>query len=348
MAEPLEACRITLGCTLYEALRSLDVSGLGMVLVEDASGAAIGALTDGDIRRALLRGATLESAVDGYLRRQFVSVGPQAGRAEVLDLMQSRWFNQVPILDSQRRVIGIHTLHEILGGVPRENWAVVMAGGRGERLRPLTDAVPKPMIPVAGRPILERIVLHLVSFGIRRIFLAVNYRADIIEAHFGDGESFGCRIEYLRESTPLGTGGALSLLPEAPDRPILVLNGDLLTQFDIGSLLAFHAEGRYRATVGIHEYTHTLPFGILDLDGDRIVQLREKPTEVWLANAGIYAFEPEVIARVPSQTSYPLPALVEECLVRQEPVGGFRIEKDWIDVGRPKELERARGQGRTE
>ena len=257
--------------------------------------------------------------------------------------MQSRWLSQVPILDEHGRLIGLHTLHEILGASPRDNWAVVMAGGRGERLRPLTDTIPKPMIQVAGRPILERIILHLVGFGVRRIFLAVNYKADLIESHFENGARFGCTIEYLREEKPLGTGGALSLLPAVPTDPILVLNGDLLTQFDVGSLLAFHTSGRYCATVGVHEYTHTVPFGVVDLEDDQIVQIREKPSEVWLTNAGIYVLDPAIVARVPRSSDYPLPALIEECLERKDPVGAFRIEADWIDVGRQTELTRARG-----
>lgn len=343
MSKSFDACRIRLGAPLRQALKSLDESALGIVLVEDPSGRVVGTLTDGDTRRALLGGATLDSLVDGHVKRPFASVGPGASRAEVLDIMQSRWLSQIPILDDQGRLIGLHTLHEILGASPRPNWAVVMAGGRGERLRPITDTIPKPMIHVAGRPILERIVLHLVGFGIRRIFLAVNYKADVIERHFGDGTRFGCAIEYLREETPLGTGGALSLLPEAPADPLLVLNGDLLTQFDVGSLLSFHAHGRFVATVGIHEYTHAIPFGVVDVEDDRIVQMREKPSHVWLTNAGIYAIEPSIVSRVPRGTDYPLPALVEECLDRQEPIGAFRIEADWIDVGRQAELRRARG-----
>jgi dTDP-glucose pyrophosphorylase len=341
--KPFDLCRVKVGSPLRHALQSLDDSGLGIVLVEDASDRVIGTLTDGDIRRALLKGATLASSVDDHVMRAFVSVGPAAGRTEVLDLMQSRWLSQVPILDPNGRLIGLHTIHEILGAAARPNWAVVMAGGRGERLRPLTDTVPKPMIQVAGRPILERIIHHLVGFGIRRIFLAVNYKAAVIEGHFGDGNLFGCAIEYLREGESLGTGGALSLLPAEPVDPVLVLNGDLLTQFDLGSLLTFHSRGGYRATVGIHEYTHTVPFGVVDLDQDRVLHVREKPTEVWLTNAGIYVLEPELIARVPSGTPYPLPALIEECLERREPIGAFRIETDWIDVGRQDELQRARG-----
>jgi dTDP-glucose pyrophosphorylase len=334
---------VRLGSPLRQALQSLDDSALGIVLVEDISGRVVGTLTDGDVRRAFLKGAAMTTPLDDYIMRTFVSVGPEASRAEVLDLMQSRWLSQVPILDGVGRLIGLHTLHEILGAAPRPNWAVIMAGGRGERLRPLTDTVPKPMIHVAGRPILERIILHLIGAGVRHIFLAVNYKADIIESHFGNGSRFGCTIEYLREEEPLGTGGALSLLPLTPHHPLLVLNGDLLTQFDVDSLLNFHARGAYRATVGIHEYTHTVPFGVVDIVNDCIVEMREKPAEVWLTNAGIYVLEPSVVARVPKATTFPLPALIEECLDREERVGAFRIETDWIDVGHQAELKRARG-----
>lgn len=344
MTKQFDACRVQLGQPLRQALVSLDTSALGLVVIEDATGHVVGTLTDGDIRRAFLKGAQIESPVDDYVQRQFRAVSSTTSRAEVLDLMQSQWLSQIPILDGDGRLIGLHTLHQILGATPRPNWAIIMAGGRGERLRPLTDTIPKPMIRVAGRPILERIVLHLVGFGIPRIFLSVNYKADLIEAHFGDGSNFGCAIEYLREDTPLGTGGALSLLPETPAHALLVLNGDLLTQFDVGNLLAFHARGGYRATIGVHEYTHTVPFGVLDLDGDRVVRMSEKPAAAWQTNAGIYCLEPGLLARVPRQTYFPLTTLLDECLERGEAVGAFHVEEDWIDVGRAPELDRARGK----
>ncbi len=344
MRDDFDKCRVALGEPLRTALRSLDASALGIVVVEDNTGRAVGTLTDGDIRRAFLGGARIESPVDDHVNRSFRSVGTSASRAEVLDVMQSRALSQIPILDADGHMIGLHTLHRILGATPRPNWAVVMAGGRGERLRPLTDVVPKPMIRVAGRPILERIVLHLVGFGIPRIFLSVNYKADVIEAHFGNGAAFGCSIDYLREEIPLGTGGALSLIPEMPQHPLLVLNGDLLTQFDVGSLLMFHAAGRHSATIGIHEYTHTVPFGVVDVDGARVIQLREKPSATWHANAGIYVLQPDLVARVPARTFFPMPALIEDCLDRGETVGAFHVEEDWIDVGRQTELDRARGR----
>lgn len=344
MLQSIDLCRIKLGQTMLDALRSIDASGVAIALVEQPDGKVAGTLTDGDVRRALLRGATLETAVDAHAQRQFTAVGPTADRSEVLDLMQSRRIAQIPILDDEGRLVGLHTLQEMLGAAERPNWAVVMAGGRGERLRPITDTLPKPMIKVAGRPILERIVLHLVGFGIRRVFLAVNYLGSVIQDHFGDGTRFGCRIDYLSEQKQLGTGGALSLLNEKSTDALLVLNGDILTQINVASLLEFHQLGRFRATLAVHDYVHTVPYGVVERDGDRVTRLREKPTQSWLANAGIYVVEPALVERVPKDTFFPLPALVEECLDRDEPVGAFCMQEDWIDVGMHNELRRARGE----
>jgi NDP-sugar pyrophosphorylase family protein len=223
-----------------------------------------------------------------------------------------------------------------------------MAGGRGERLRPITDAMPKPMVRVAGRPILERIVLHLVGFGFRRVFVSVNYMSDVITEYFGDGSRFGCRIEYLHETEPLGTAGALSLLPDLAEHPILVLNGDLLTQADLGALLRFHERYSLKATVGVREYVHNIPFGVIEMDGHRVVGLSEKPTQVWLANAGIYCIDPDLPQRTPQRAFFNMPDLVADCLDQSEPVGGFLIEGDWVDVGRLDELRRARGEDASE
>lgn len=323
-------------------MRSLDRSSVQIVLVTDGDRRLVGTVTDGDLRRALLSGATLDSKLLPFVNQTFVSVGPEATRTEVIDLMQARVVNQVPILDGKGHLVGLHLLHEILGSVERPNWAVLMAGGRGTRLWPLTESVPKPMLKVAGRPILERLVLHLVGFGIRKMFLSVNYLSEVIESHFGDGSRFGCHIEYLREQRPLGTGGALSLLPSTPADPVLALNGDLVVQFDVQKLLDFHRRGGHRLTLGIHTYTHTVPFGVATVDDGRVTELREKPTMMWPTNAGIYVLDPSVIARVPRDEEFPLPALVEQCLERKESVGAFEIEDDWVDVGRRSELERAR------
>jgi NDP-sugar pyrophosphorylase family protein len=217
-----------------------------------------------------------------------------------------------------------------------------MAGGRGTRLRPLTDDVPKPMLRVAGRPILERIVLHLVGHGIDRIFLSVNYLADVIEAHFGDGHGFGARIEYLRESQPLGTAGALGLLPAPPDRTLLLLNGDLVTSVDVGALLAFHEGGGYAATIGTRRYVHNVPFGCVERDGDHVVAIDEKPTITREVNTGIYALAPSVVGLVPAGRHATMPEVVGRLLERGEPVGAFEVEDDWVDVGQREQLARVR------
>ncbi len=340
----LAAAQVSREGTLRSALISLDRGALGIALVISPDGVLEGVLTDGDVRRALLAGATLDHGLRPFFRKEFVAVDDSTARDKVLELMQSRQIEQVPIVDATGKVTGLHTLHTILRRDTLSNWAVVMAGGRGERLRPLTDSIPKPMVRVAGRPILERIVLNLVGFGIKRVFISVNYLRDQIEGFFGDGTNHGCSVEYLREDQPLGTGGALSLLPAPPQHPLVVLNGDVLTQCDIGRMLHFHEQGGYLATVGFQDYLHTVPYGVLELDQHEVRGMREKPSHSWAANAGIYVLDPVVVGRVPERTNLPLPALLEECLDRRERVGAYRITEDWIDVGRPSELRKARGE----
>jgi dTDP-glucose pyrophosphorylase len=342
MSDRLQRCQVNLDRRLLDAMWALDRGGVGIALVVDDAGRLVGTVTDGDIRRALLRGATMESAIAPHIHRDYTAVDPGTGRAEVLDLMHARFIHQIPIVSENGRLVGLHLLHELIGSVERRNWAVVMAGGKGTRLWPLTEQLPKPMIRVAGRPILERIVLHLVGHGFANIFLAVNYLGHVIEEHFGDGARFGCRIEYLREQQPLGTGGALSLLPSVPEMPIIVLNGDLVTQADLGALLEFHHTHGFAITLGLRRYSHTVPFGCVELNEHRVQRLTEKPTLEQLVNAGIYALNPAEVARVPHGEEYPLTALVEEAISRGEPVGGYEVLGDWLDVGRHDQLRTAR------
>jgi dTDP-glucose pyrophosphorylase/predicted transcriptional regulator len=331
--------------TLLEALRILELGSESIAFVCDESGRIIGTLTDGDLRRALLSGESLDSrCLERAMMREFAFVQPSTSRAEVLDIMRARGIGQLPIIDNDRRLKGLHTIGEMLSTGERENWAVILAGGRGTRLYPLTETVPKPMIPVAGRPILERLVLHLMSHGIRRIFLSVNYLSHIIERHFGDGSGFGCGIEYLREQEPLGTGGPLSLLPSTPTAPVLVVNGDLVTQCDIGKLIDFHEEGKYFATFGVRPYIMDIPFGVARVEGEQLIELREKPTERMLINAGIYVLSPEATQMVPKNVFYPITEIFSSCLAKNLPVGAPLIEDEWLDIGRPEQLLHARGE----
>lgn len=344
MVDNLEQCLVPISQSLRMGLTSMDRSGTEISLIIDEQGRLVGTLTDGDARRALLGGADLDSPLMPHVQRNYIAVGPEAGRTEVIELMQARDIRQIPVVDRDGRVVGLHLLHALIGQTERPNWAVIMAGGQGVRLRPITENIPKPMIRVAGRPILERIVLHLVGFGFRQIFLSVNYLADVIKEHFGDGSQFGCRIDYLHETEPLGTGGALSLLPEPPAHPVLVMNGDLVTQVKAGELLDFHAHGEFKATIGMRRYLHSVPFGCLSLNEDGgVIGLEEKPLLQRWVSAGIYILEPEIVGCVPKKF-YPITDLFENMIEEGQKIGAFEILDDWIDVGQKEQLAAAKGQ----
>jgi dTDP-glucose pyrophosphorylase len=345
VARPIEELLVPEDATIREAMLALERGARRIALAVDPAGRLVGVATDGDLRRALLAGAGIDGPLAPSLSRDFVTVGPGEDRARVLELMWARRIAAIPVVDAARVPIGLHLLDDVLQPIERPNWAVVMAGGRGIRLGPLTTTVPKPMLRVAGRPILERIVLHLVGVGVDRIFLAVGYLGQVIEEHFGDGSRFGSSIEYLREESPLGTGGALGLLPEPPVDPVLVMNGDLVTQADLGGLLDVHIRSGCTATIGIRRYLHTVPFGCVERDGDRVVALEEKPTLARDVNAGIYALEPSLVRRVAAGRPLAMPDLVGDALERGEPIGAFTIDDDWIDVGQREQLDQARGEG---
>jgi NDP-sugar pyrophosphorylase family protein len=259
--------------------------------------------------------------------------------------MRARRLAAIPVVDAAGVPIAIDLLHEVLERAPRPNWTIVMAGGAGTRLRPLTESTPKPMLRVAGRPILERIVLHLLGNGIHRIFLSVNYLGHVIEEHFGDGSAFGARIDYLHEDRPLGTAGALGLLPERPTTSLLLLNGDLVTTADVGALLEFHDAHGFAATVGFRRYVHTIPFGCIERDGDRLVRLEEKPSVEREVNTGIYALAPAMIDRVERGEPASMPDVIAGALAADLRVGAFEIEDDWVDIGQREQLVRARSGG---
>ncbi len=337
MNTKLAKLRVAPSASLLEVMACIDRNGKGIALVMTEDGKLMGTVTDGDIRRAVLRGGTLASSVAPYMQKRFTAVSPLEGRAAVLDLMQARQLRHVPAVDAKGRLVGLHLLQELLGKVDRPNVAVIMAGGLGTRLRPVTEHIPKPMIKVAGRPILERVVLHLVSCGIRHVFLSVHYLGHMIESHFGDGARFGCTIEYLREKESLGTGGALSMLKKLPADPLIVMNGDLITQANIAMMLRFHVAGGYAATMAVRRYGHEVPFGCVEIKRRRIIRLEEKPLIERAINAGIYVLNPTLVRRIPRRF-FPMTELFELCLARGEPVGAFEVEDEWLDIGQRDQI----------
>ena len=345
MTDRLDACIVAETGTIRDAMQALDAGAGQIALVVDDGGRLVGVVTDGDLRRALLTGATMDSSVLPALNRRFVSVQAGEGRADVLELMRARRIDAIPVLDGDQMPVGLHLLHAFLEPAERTNRAVVMAGGQGARLWPLTETVPKPMLRVAGRPILERIVLHLVGSGISRISISVNYLGHVIEEYFEDGSRFGARIEYLREEQPLGTAGALGLLGESPTEALLLMNGDLVTNADVGGLLDAHVASGAVATIGVRRYLHAVPFGCVERDGDHVVRLEEKPVVEREVNSGIYALAPAAIARVEPGVALSMPDLIGTLLTDGLVVGAFEIEDDWIDVGQREQLDRARTGG---
>jgi len=329
--------------SIHDAMKAIDQNMREVVLVRDADACMVGLITDGDIRRGLLRGLTLESPASEVMTRVFVSVTGEVDRAAVLDLMKARSIRHVPVLDAEGRLVAIHFLRDLIGMTQKPNAAVIMAGGKGTRLRPYTNNLPKPMVPVAGRPILERIILHLVGHGVCRIFLAVNFMAETIEQYFGDGAAFGCEISYLREDRPLGTGGPLSLLPPTLQDPLLVLNGDQITNIDVSALLDSHAASGCAATMSVGPYQVTIPYGTVTERGGRLIAVEEKPTMDYLVNRGLYVLDPSIIAMIPRNEDYPITQLFEALLEAGSPVNVCYSEDSWIDVGRPEDLRLARG-----
>lgn len=348
--ERLRSLLLPEGASIRTAMEHIDRGAAEVALSVDDEGRLRGVLTDGDLRRAILGGASLEDAVADHLTRRPTTVQLGTDRTAVLDLMRARSIAQVPEVDPQGRLTGLHLLRDVLGPASLPNQAVVMAGGRGTRLGELTRDTPKPMLEVAGRPILERIVLHLVGAGIRSIALSVGYLADTIIEHFGDGHDFGCEITYLREQEerPLGTGGPLRLLLEhdpPPEHPVLVMNGDLLTSFSVQDILHAHATADAAMTVGCKDYVHTVPFGVVTTDHEgAITALTEKPRVSWLVSAGTYVIEPWLLNRIPGEVNFPVTTLIEDCLARNERVLGWSLDGAWQDIGHPHELLAARGE----
>lgn len=327
--------------TLGEAIRNLDASTLQISLVVDEKGTLLGTITDGDVRRAILRSETLETPVTNVMKANPITAGPDIDRKTVMKWMRQYQIAQVPIVDEQGILTGLETLKHMVQDDCSENWVVIMAGGLGTRLRPLTETLPKPLIPVGGKPVLESIIERLAEQGFTRIFLSVNYQAEKVEAHFGDGSDWGVDISYLEENQRLGTAGALTLLPEAPSEPFLVMNADLVTAINFRRLLDFHNDQAADATMGVREYRFQVPYGVIEMSGNQITEINEKPTQSYFVNGGIYALSPAVLRHVPEGKMYDMPTLFDKIIAEGESASAFPIHEYWIDIGKFDDLDQA-------
>lgn len=333
---------LPLDASIQDAVRNLNEVAIRIALVLDEGGRLLGTISDGDIRRGLLRGLRLESPITDILHRNGLVSPASMSHDMILRLMVANKIQQVPIVDEENRVVGLHLWDELAVPPSRGNALVIMAGGKGVRLRPHTENCPKPMLLVAGRPILEHIIERARQEGFLRFVIAVHYLGHMIEAHFGDGSRFGVEIEYLREHKPLGTAGALSLMTPCPEKAIVVTNGDVLTDIHYGEFLDFHLRNRAAATmaVRVHEWQH--PYGVVQIRGVDIVGFEEKPVARTHINAGVYALDPSALKLLKPDESCDMPMLFEMLQARAARTLAYPMHEPWLDVGHPEDLHLAR------
>jgi len=327
--------------SLREAISRIDAGNAQIVLVVDERDALLGTVTDGDVRRGLLRGLTLDASASEVMNRTPTTANRADDRESILALMKRKLIHQLPLLDESGKVAGLETLDELLLPGRRDTPVVLLAGGLGMRLRPLTEETPKPMLRVGEKPILESILGSLIEYGFCRFFFAVNYRADIIERHFGDGAKWDVSITYLRETQKLGTAGPLSMLPEVGDEPVLAMNADILTRVNFAHLLDFHRQNAAAATVCVREHRYTIPYGVVKMSDSQLTLIEEKPVHRTMVSAGIYVLGREALALVPKGSHYDMPTLLQTLVDRGLRTTGFPIHEYWLDIGRLEDLERA-------
>jgi len=332
--------------TLQQAISNLDQTGVQIAMVVAPDGVLVGTLTDGDIRRGLLRGLYLHSPIDSIIFRNPLVAPPMLGRAMGLQLMQANKVHQLPVVDENGRVTGLLQWDELLAPLTRANMMVIMVGGQGVRLRPHTNNCPKPMLLVGGKPILEHIIERAKAEGFRHFIFAIHYLGHVIEEYFGDGARWQVRIEYLREQFPLGTGGALGLLNPTPDAPFLVSNGDVLTEIRYGELLDFHIRHTAAATMAVRMHEWRNPFGVVHTEGVDIIGFEEKPVSRSHINAGIYAISPEALRLLAVKEHCDMPTLFSRLKEQDSRTIVYPIHEPWLDVGREDDLVLARsGEG---
>jgi dTDP-glucose pyrophosphorylase len=326
------------GSTIRQAVEVLNEASLRIVLVIDTDGVLVGTISDGDIRRGLLKGLSLTSLIDSIIRRDALVVPPNLSRDVVAQMMIANKIQQIPIVDEKFSVIGMHLWDQIGAPTERENLMVIMAGGKGTRLHPQTENCPKPLLPVAGKPILEHIINRAKVQGFSHFVLAIHHLGHMIEEYFGNGEAFGVKIEYLREESPLGTGGALSLLDPLPNSAFVVTNGDVLTDINYGDLLEFHSQHKATATMAVRVHEWQNPFGVVQTQGIEIIGYEEKPVSRSHINAGVYVLEPSAIQNLVKSEPCDMPTLFELLQKERDRIVAYPIHEHWLDVGRSVDL----------
>ncbi|WP_417390960.1 nucleotidyltransferase family protein [Gimesia sp.] len=347
--DSINECLINETADIRDTIRVIESGKKGIAVVIDHCGILRGVVTDGDVRRGLLAGQKLKDPVTAIMNHRPTKAASGLSKASIIELLEQSGLEALPVVDERNRVVDVVLLSALRrrtdpGQASGFSSALIMAGGEGRRLLPLTENLPKPLVEVGGMPLIERQVRRIADAGVKQIYIAVNYLAEMIESHLGDGSRFGVEIQYLREPKKLGTAGALSLITEKLDGPLLLMNGDVFTSINFQYLLDFHTKHQPLITVAAIDYHVEIPYGVIKTEGPFAVCLEEKPSQQFLCNAGIYALSPEAVGRVPHNQPYNMTDLIESGLSRQDGVAVFPVHEYWSDIGTHAELDKARSE----
>ena len=337
----IENIKLKQNTTIKEALRIIDSGAMQIALVVDDNDKLLGTLTDGDIRRGILRGLDLDSSIETIVFKEPAVAKISSTKEEILKIALSKKLHQIPIIDDNGIVLDLKEIEELVEPKIKTNRVILMVGGLGTRLRPLTQDTPKPMLKVGNKPILQTIVEKFAEYGFANITMCVNFNAGIIKDYFGDGKEFGVNIDYILEQKRMGTAGALSLLKERPNEPFFVMNGDLLTNVNFEHIFNYHTLHKATATMCIREYDYEVPYGVVKMNDNKIVEISEKPVQKFFVSAGIYMLSPEILDLIPKNEFYDMPTLFEKLIKLSKNIISFPIREYWLDIGRIEEYQRA-------
>jgi len=337
----IQKLKLKINSTIKEALQIIDLGAVKFAIVVDNEDKLIGTLSDGDIRRAVLDGKVLEDTIEDIYFKEPTIANANASKEEIINICTSKKLYQIPIVDDFGKVVSVDILDELLKPTAYPNKVILMVGGLGTRLRPLTENTPKPMLHVSGKPILQTIVEKFAFYGFVHIVMCVNYKSHVIQDYFGDGSKFGVNIEYILEEQRMGTAGALTLLSEQPNEAFFVMNGDLLTNVNFEHLLDYHMDNDAMATMCVREYDFQVPYGVVNIDDGQITSIEEKPIHNFFVSAGIYMLDPKCIDFMPQDEFYDMPTLFEKLIDAKERTISFPLREYWLDIGRLEEYQKA-------
>ncbi len=336
--------KLTPNATIKEALQIIDVGAVKFAVIVKDNNFLLGTITDGDIRRAILDGKSLEDSIEDIYFRTPTTVTVKSTKEEIINICTSKKIYQIPVIDEHGHVIDIKILDELLKAQVQNNKVVLMVGGLGTRLRPLTEHTPKPMLKVGNKPILETIILSFKKYGFTNIILSVNYKSEVIKEYFKDGSKLGVTIEYIHEEKRMGTAGALSLMRDKLLEPFFIMNGDLLTNIDFENMMDYHLKNSAMATMGVREYDFQVPYGVVNVNGIDIENIEEKPVHNFFVNAGVYILSEEILPLIPNDEFYDMPTLFEKTIANKMKTISFPIREYWLDIGRIEEFKKANSE----